>query len=154
MALNENDLVNVVDELRLKGYADNFIIKDNLVFSENLGKSFREDEVIIEGAYQFDVTEDAFDAQSLFAVFVPQYQLRSLIIDILGMYFYLEEQLVTRLLREAPLVSYVFDDQDPFVKYGLRKVTCSDFDANSSRYVLRVGFPDYPACPVGTALPC
>jgi hypothetical protein len=32
MALNENDLVRAVDELRLKGYADNFIIKDNLIF--------------------------------------------------------------------------------------------------------------------------
>lgn len=151
MGLNENDLVNVVDELRLKGYTDNFIIRDNLVFSENLDKGFKEDEVIIEGAYQFDVTEDAFDTQYLFAVLVPKYQLRGLIIDILGMYFYMEEQSVTRILRDVPLVSYIFDDQDPYVKYGLKKVGPSDFDADSSRYVLRVGFPDYPACPVGTA---
>lgn len=149
--INENDLVNVVDELRLKGYADNFIIKDNLVFSTNLNKGFKENEVIIEGAYQFDVTEDAFDTQNLFAVLVPQHQIRGLLIDLLGMYFYMEEQPITKILRDAFLVSYIFDDEDPCVKYGLKKITPSDFDADSNRYVLRIGFPDYPACPVGTA---
>ncbi|GAA0834985.1 hypothetical protein GCM10009525_40520 [Streptosporangium amethystogenes subsp. fukuiense] len=73
-----------------------------------------------------------------------------MIIDLLGMYFYMEEQSVTKILRDADIVNYVFDDQDPFVKYGLKKITPSDFDAGSKRYVLRIGFPDYPACPVGT----
>lgn len=150
MALNENDLIKVVDELRLKGYTETFIIKDNLVYSTNLNRGFKEEEVIIDGAYRFDVTEDAFDTQYLFAVFIPQYRLRGLIIDLLGMYFYMEEQPVTAILRDAHLVSYVFDDQNPFVKYGLKKITPSDFDADSKRYVLRIGFPDYPACPVGT----
>jgi hypothetical protein len=150
MALNENDLVNVVDELRLKGYTETFIIKDNLLYSTNLSRGFKEEEVIIDGAYRFDVTEDAFDTQYLFAVSLPQYRLRGLIIDLLGMYLYMEEQSVTEILRDADLVNYVFDDQDPFVKYGLKKITPSDFDAESKRYVLRIGFPDYPACPVGT----
>jgi hypothetical protein len=151
MALNENDLINVVDELRLKGYSEDFIIKDNLVFSTKLNKGFKADEVIIDGAYQFDVTEDAFDTQYLFAVFVTQYQLRGLIIDLLGTYFYMEEQPITKILRDANLVNYIFDDQDPYVKYGLKKITPSDFDMDSKRYVLRIGFPDYPACPVGTS---
>lgn len=150
MALNENDLINVVDELRLKGYTETFIIKDNLLYSTNLSRGFKEEEVIVDGAYRFDVTEDAFDTQYLFAVSVPQHRLRGLIIDLLGMYFYMEEQSVTEILRDAHLVNYVFDDQDPFVKYGLKKITPSDFDAESKRYVLRIGFPDYPACPVGT----
>ena len=151
MALYENDLVKVVDELRLKGYSDNFIIKDNLVFSTGMDQGFGEDDVIIEGAYQFDIIEDAFDTQNLFAVFIPKYELRGLIIDLLGMYFYMEDQTITKILRNAPLVTYIFDDQDPYVKYGLKKITLSDFDVHSDRYVLRVGFPDFPECPVGTA---
>lgn len=150
MALNENDLIHVIDELRLKGYTETFIIKGNLVYSTNLNRGFREEEIIIDGAYRFDVTEDAFDTQYLFAVSLPQHRIRGVIIDLLGMYFYMEEQSVTKILRDADIVNYVFDDQDPFVKYGLKKIMPSDFDADSKRYVLRIGFPDYPACPVGT----
>lgn len=151
MTLNENDLIYVVDELRLKGYNDSFIIKDNLVFSESLDRGFKEDEVVIEAAYRFDVTEDAYDTQNIFAVFIPKCQIRGLIIDLLAMYSYMEEQSITRILRDAELVSYIFDDKDPYVKFGLKKVTPADFDKDSSRYVLRVGFPDFPACPAGTA---
>lgn len=151
MVLNENDLVKVVDELRLKGYSDNFIIKNNLVFSTSMDRGFFEDDVVIEGAYQFDIIEDAFDTQNLFAVFIPKYRLRGLIIDLLGMYFYMEDQTITKILRKVPLVTYIFDEQDPYVKYGLKKVMLSDFDACSNRYVLRIGFPDFPECPAGTA---
>ncbi len=151
MALNENDLVTVVDELRLKGYVDDFIIKDNLIFSTSMNQGFKEGDIIIEGAYQFDVSEDAFDTQYLFAVFIPEYELRGLIIDLLGMYFYMEDQPITSVLRNALLVTYIFDDQDPFIKYGLKKITPSDFNVDSDRYVLRVGFPDFPECPVGAA---
>lgn len=151
MALNENDLVKVVDELRLKGYTDNFIIQDNLIFSTNMNQGFTEDEVIIEEAYQFDISEDAFDTQNLFAVFIPKYQLRGLIIDLLGMYFYMEDQPITKMLRDAPLVSYVFSGHNADMKYGLRKINPSEFNADSDRYVLRIGFPDFPECPAGTA---
>ena len=151
MALYENDLVKVVDELRLKGYADNFIIKDNLIFSTGMNQGFGEDDVIIEGAYQFDISEDAFDTQNLFAVFIPKYKLRGLLVDLLGMYFYMEDQTITNILRKVPLVTYIFDDQDPYVKYGLKKITPSDFDVYSNRYVLRIGFPDFPGCPAGAA---
>jgi hypothetical protein len=149
MALYENDLVKVVDELRLKGYTDNFGIKDNLIFSARMNQGFEKEDVIIEGAYQFDISEEAFDTQNLFAVFIPKYELRGLIIDLLGTYLYMEDQTISRILREAPLITYVFDDDEPYIKYGLKKITPSEFDANSSRYVLRIGYPDFPECPVG-----
>lgn len=149
MALYENDLIKVVEELRLKGYSDDFIIKDNLVFSVNMNQGFDENDVVIEGAYQFDITEEAFDTQNLFAVFIPKYKLRGLIIDLLGMYFYMENQTISRILKDAPLITYVFDDEEPYSKYGLKKVSQSEFDANFDRYVLRIGFPDFPECPVG-----
>lgn len=151
MPLYENDLVKVVDELRHKGYSDNFIIKDNLIFSTGLKQGFPEEDVVIEGAYQFDITEEAFDTQNLFAIFIPKYELRGLIIDLLGIYFYMEDQTISRILRNVPLVTYIFDDDEPYIKYGLKKVSPSEFDANSNRYVLRIGYPDFPECPVGIA---
>lgn len=149
--LCENDLVKVVDELRLKGYTDTFIIKDNLIFSTGMNRSFGEDEVIIEGAYQFDISENSLDTQNLFAVFIRDYDLKGLLIDLLGMYLYMEDQTITKILKNVPLVTYIFDDQHTYVKYGLKKVTRSDFDMYKDRYVLRIGFPDFPECPVGSA---
>ena len=151
MPLNENDLVRVVEELRLKGYSDNFIIKDNLIFSTGKNQGFKVDEVIVEGAYEFNISENAFDTQNLFAVFVPKYALRGLIVDLLGMYLYTEDQAITKVLGNAPVVNYVFDDQDTHMKYGLKKIRPSDFNADTDRYILRVGFPDFPQCPAGTA---
>jgi hypothetical protein len=151
MALYENDIVKVVDELRLKGYSNDFVIKDNLIFSINMNRGFGEEDVIIEGGYQFDIIENAFDTQYLFAVFIPKYELRGLIIDLLGVYFYSEDQTISRILRKVSLVTYIFDNDEPYIKYGLRKVSPSEFDANTNRYVLRIGFPDFPACPVGVA---
>lgn len=151
MALFENDLVKVVDELRLKGYSDTFIIKDNLIFSTSMNVGFEGGDVIIEAAFQFDISEEAFDTQNLFAVFVPKYDLRGLIIDLLGSYFYNGDQTISRLLKNVPLATYIFDDEDPEIKYGLKKITPPDFNANSNRYVLRIGFPDFPECPLGIA---
>jgi hypothetical protein len=151
MALYENDIVKVVDELRPKGYSDDFVIKDNLICSTSMNRGFGEEDVIIEGGYQFDIIENAFDTQYLFAVFIPKYELRGLIIDLLGVYFYSEDQTISRILRKVSLVTYIFDDDEPYIKYGLRKVSPSEFGANTNRYVLRIGFPDFPACPVGVA---
>ena len=52
-------------------------------------------------------------------------------------------------MRNAPLVTYLFDDDEPYIKYGLKKISPSEFEADSSRYVLRIGFPDFPECHVG-----
>jgi hypothetical protein len=151
MALYESDLVKVVDELRLKGYSDNFIIKDNLIFSTGLNQGFEEEEVIIERAYRFYISEEAFETQNVFTVFIPKYERRGLLIDLLGMYLYMTDQSISEILRKVPLVTYIFDDEDPYSKYGLKKITPADFNAQSNRYVLRIGFPDFPECPVGVA---
>ena len=101
MALYENDLNTVVHELRLKGYTDDFVIKDNLMFSLATNQGFEEEDVIIEGAYQFDISEEAFDTQNLFAVFIPKHQIRGLIIDLLGMYFYMDDQTISKMLEKC-----------------------------------------------------
>lgn len=151
MVLNENDLVAVIEELRLKGYTQEFIIKNNLFSSKELQKGFDANEVVIDGAYRFDVTEDAFDTQYLFAVSIPNYNIKGLLIDLLGTYFYMDDQPITQILRNTNIENYIFDDHDPYLKYGLKKVTPIDFNQNTSRYILRIGFPDYPVCPVGSS---
>ena len=42
-------------------------------------------------------------------------------------------------------------DEDVPSKHGLRKVYKAEFDREPERYVLREGFPTFPACPFGGA---
>lgn len=34
-------------------------------------------------------------------------------------------------------------------RYGLRKIFKEEFDRDPERFVLRIGFPDFPPCPLG-----
>jgi len=149
MTLYENDITKVIDELRLKGYSDDFYILDNLIVSTSLDQGFKEEDVIVEAGYQFDIIENAFDTQYLFAVRIPKYELRGLLIDLLGAYYYSQDKSISRILRQVPLKTYIYDNHDPFTKYGLKKISPAEFDKNTDLYVLRVGYPDFPTCPLG-----
>lgn len=149
MALYENDLIKVADELRHKGYSDEFSVVDNLIFSRSLNRTFNEESIIIEQGYQFDIIENAFDTQYLFAVYLPKFKLRGLLIDLLGTYYFAEDLALSKRLRQVPLTTYLYDNEEPYIKYGLKKISPAEFEKNTEQYVLRIGYPDFPACPVG-----
>lgn len=149
MALYENDLIKVADELRLKGYSDEFSVKDDLIFSRNMNRTFPEENVMVEQGYQFDIIENAFDTQYLFAVYLPKYELRGLLIDLLGTYYFAEDLALSKRLRKVPLTTYLYDNEEPYIKYGLKKISPAEFDKNTNQYVLRIGYPDFPVCPIG-----
>ena len=151
MNLNETDLIKVVDELRLKGYSDTFTLENNKLISETLHKGFTQNEIKIEAGYQFDILEQPFDTQYLFTVQVPALELKGLLIDLLGTYYFMEEQPITQLLRDVNLTNYMFDAGTTNVKYGLRKITPFEFNTDPERYVLKIGYPDFPSCPAGTS---
>lgn len=47
----------------------------------------------------------------------------------------------------SPMFYRGTEDED--YRYGVRKVRKSEFNADPGRYVLRLGFPDFPECPFG-----
>lgn len=48
----------------------------------------------------------------------------------------------------------MFPEAEPVsTQYGLRKVFKTEFDQEPERYVLRIAFPDFPACPFGNSFP-
>ena len=110
MALYESDLIKVVEALHHQGYVDNFIIKDNLIFSSGMNQGFEEQEVIIDGAYSFEITEESFETQVVYALRIPKHQIRGLLIDLLGMYLYMENQSISSMLKNAPLKTFVFEE--------------------------------------------
>jgi hypothetical protein len=146
MKITENNLLGAVNELRAKGFNDEFLVEKNTVKSTKTGKVYSEDDFIISHAYRFDITENAVDTQNLYVIETADG--KGLLIDILGNYLY------TPNLPGAANVgntveSYVCEDQP--MKYGMEKIYKARFDENPGRYELRRGFPDFPACPFGNS---
>ena len=149
MPLNENNLLNAVNELKQKGYTDDFVIENNFFVSTINGLKLGKDDVNVVAGYQFEITENAADTQNLFVIESPKYKTKGLLIDLLGMHLFLEEKEDIAKLLDIPLITYVFDDKNQDLKYGLPKVYKSDFEADPGRFELRIGFPDFPLCPFG-----
>ena len=52
-------------------------------------------------------------------------------------------------LNEVGSEAHTQDNKTSDMRYGLRKVQRAAFMAEPLRYILRFGFPDFPACPFG-----
>ena len=149
MGLEETSLIDVINEFREKGFSEEFTIRDNQFFIERLGMGFDQDELVIDGAFRFDISEEVVDTQNLFIISVPQFSIKGMLIDLMGMYTFMEEYEITAILRQILMETYIFDEDAPYDKYGLRRVLPEEFEQNPHRFVLRKGFPDYPPCPIG-----
>ena len=55
---------------------------------------------------------------------------------------------LAKRLLESRCTEFV-EDSDVPSRYGLRKVYKNEFDRDPERYVLRIGYPDFPECPFG-----
>ena len=55
MKLKENNLLGAVNELRTKGYEDDFKIKDNHIISTKSGKILNVHDFEIENGFQFEI---------------------------------------------------------------------------------------------------
>jgi hypothetical protein len=57
----------------------------------------------------------------------------------------------SRIPAEPRYTEFVEDGDVPS-RYGLRKSYNNEFDRDPERYVLRVGYPDFPECPFGESV--
>lgn len=144
MKLTENNLLGAVNELRTKGYEDDFIVKDNHIFSTKSGKILNVDDFTIENGFQFEIKENAVDSQYLFTIVEQATGNKGLLIDMMGMEFFGDKPVNKKL--QVPMDIYV-GEAEPVYKYGVRKVLKPEFNAEPERYELREDFPDFPPCP-------
>ena len=68
MKLNENNLLGAVNELRAKGYNDNYIVEENNIINISSNVYLNSDDFEIENAFQFEITENEADTQFLFII--------------------------------------------------------------------------------------
>ena len=144
MKLKENNLLGAVNELREKGYEDDFKIKDNHIISTKSGKTLNVDDFKVENGFQFEIKENAVDTQYLFTIVEQTTGNKGLLVDLMGIEF-LGDKPVNRKLH-VPMDTYVYE-AEPVYKYGVRKVLKAEFNIEPERYELREDFPDFPYCP-------
>ena len=58
MKLNENNLLGAVNELREKGYQDNYEVRDEHLICTNTNKKVAVDEFDVENGFQFEISEN------------------------------------------------------------------------------------------------
>lgn len=146
MQLTEKDLLGAVSELKAKGFTDDFSLEGETIRSAETGKSYKDTDFKIINAYSFDITENAVDTQNLYVIETADG--KGLLVDMLAGYLYVEDGLIPRKIDTA-IEPYISEDLP--VKYGMEKIYKDRFDKNPGNYELRVGFPDFPACPFGNS---
>src|ERR1700742_5012016 len=104
MLLNENNLLDSVNELKQKGYSDDFVIEDNFFVSTISGLKIGKDDINVVAGYKFEITENAVDTQNLFVIEAPKHQTKGLLVDLLGMHLFLEQKEDIAELLDIPLV--------------------------------------------------
>jgi hypothetical protein len=133
-----------------KGYDREYRVKDGELFDLESGSTLDPCTIRVDAALRLESGNDAEDASNIYAITDPATEHKGLLIDAFDVFDEIcHHDLSARLVAHRETSQA--DDQDVPSKHGLRKVYKSDFDREPERYVLREGFPDFPACPFGGA---
>lgn len=140
------DLVEAVESLTGRGYVREFRIKDGQLYDLSTGTNVDTGAIHVDVALGFASGPDSADASNLYAISVGHGDRKGLLIDAFDT---LDRECASELFERLTAGREPVSEADSATRYGLRKVFKSAFDQDPGRYVLRIGFPDFPACPFG-----
>src|SRR5262245_31816677 len=142
------DVVEAVSQLANKGYDREYRIKDGHLFDLALNSPLDPKDIHVDTALRLESGPDAGDASNVYAITDQKTHNKGLLIDAFDIYDQICDRGLTERLSENRHTEPVGDGDVPS-RYGLRKVYKNEFDCDPERYVLRIGFPDFPECPFG-----
>lgn len=146
--MKEENLLNAIDLLTLKGYSDELIWEVDHIFVPHKNLKLYIEDFYIDVAYRFECSNGKEDCSAIFAISSPVNEVKGLLIDYYDEISSLEQNPFTKKLSEKiGFKDEVIANIDH--RYNLRKVYKKDFEEEPSRYILRIKFPDFPACPFG-----
>ena len=150
MTSQVTDVLAAVQSFVAKGYDREYRVKDGNLVDLKLGSTLDPCGIRVDAALRLESGDDGEDASNIYAITDPATEHKGLLIDAFDVF----DEMCHRDLSErlaAHRETAPAGDQDVPSKYGLRKVYKNEFDRDPERYVLREGFPDFPACPFGGA---
>lgn len=150
MTSQVTDVLEAVQSFIAKGYDREYRVKDGNLVDLELGSTLDPCAIRVDAALRLESGDDAEDASNIYAITDPATEHKGLLIDAFDVFDELcHGDLSERLLAHRETTPA--GDQDVPSTHGLRKVYKSEFHREPERYVLREGFPDFPACPFGGA---
>ncbi|HEU5068047.1 MAG TPA: hypothetical protein VFT61_07680 [Sphingomicrobium sp.] len=148
MRLQVTDVVEAVTQLVNRGYDREFRIKDGRLFDLALDSPLDPNDIQVDTALRLESGRNAGDASNVFAITDRKSHSKGLLIDAFDVFDEIcEPGLADRMVENR--YTEVVEDSDVPSRYGLRKIYKSEFESDPERYVLRIGYPDFPECPFG-----
>jgi hypothetical protein len=142
------DVVEAVSRLVNEGYDREYRVKDGHLFDLALDSTLDPKDIHVDTALRLESRPDAGDASNIYAISDQKTHNKGLLIDVFDIFDEIcNRELTERLLEDRH--TELVEDGDVPSRYGLRKVYKDEFDRDPERYVLRIGYPDFPECPFG-----
>lgn len=125
--------------LQAYGYTDEIVYRDNLLkVSKNATTLSPDSLFFVDTAYRIVHT-------FVFAISAPKYDTKGLLkLDLMQYHALGTSGFAEKFAIE---IKTQYDNIRIDREYGMRKIYPENFDAR--RYILRVGFPNFPSCPYG-----
>lgn len=142
------DMVEAVSALLQRGYEHEYRILDGQLYDLTASKPVAAGDVHVDAAMRFESAPDAGDGSNIYAIADRKAGSKGLLVDAFdSLDQECSRELYERLIANRP----TRHDNDSGIasRYGLRKVFKEEFDREPERFVLRIGFPDFPPCPFG-----
>jgi hypothetical protein len=147
MNLDVGDIVEAVSDLLRRGYDHEYRIRDGQLYDLSADQPVAIGDVHVDAAMRFESAPDAGDGSNVYAISDRKVGRKGLLIDAFDA---LDKDCSRELYGRLNANRRALHDGGEIAnRYGLRKVFKEEFDGEPERFVLRIGFPDFPPCPFG-----
>ena len=148
MNLDARDMVEAVSDLLRRGYDHEYRLRDGQLYDLTAGQPVAIGDVHVDAALRFESAPDAGDGSNVYAIADRKAGSNGLLLDAFDA---LDRDCSRELYERLNANRRVRHDTGGEIasRYGLRKVFKEEFDREPERFVLRIGFPDFPPCPFG-----
>jgi hypothetical protein len=148
MNLDANDMIEAVSNLLKHGYDHEYRIRSGQLYDLTAGRPVATDNAHIDHALRFESMPHAGDGSNIYAISDRLAGSKGLLIDAFdALDQECSRELYERLNANRPIRHE--NEGDIASRYGLRKIFKEEFDRDPERFILRIGFPDFPPCPFG-----
>lgn len=140
------DIVDAARALEAEGYDHDYHTTEHGLRDVTVGRDLHLETVRLDARFRFEDGEYG-DASNLYAISDTAHGTKGLLIDAFDVFG--AEGPAMLGAGPSPEPALLRGAEDVPMKYGVRKVARREFNADPDRYVLRIGYPDFPECPFG-----
>jgi hypothetical protein len=149
MKIHATDAISALSELVEMGFTHDFRIQNGQLVDVSTGIRANPSDVTVVTKLRFETELGSGDASNVYALDVGNGASKGFLVDALDLEGEGAPQDLIKTLSSATTVSTAERSEGEDYRYGVRKVRKSEFNADPDRYILRIGFPDFPECPFG-----